>query len=184
MLVATKRATTLGSSLAYWHWSKIHVRRHKKQSDAAPFLPWQHIIIDTGDGLLDLREDEEHGKCSTIFVGAAPSDVQYQQLTEYSAKFKVRPRRWSYSSSPPTGCRLFEYVLLLDKNGVASKQSSECDANQIPVLRVSEIRVPASSRFWLFNMAVPTCVLPPTEHTPAAFQAVCIADTPGSLFIE
>ncbi|CAN0098935.1 unnamed protein product, partial [Ectocarpus sp. 13 AM-2016] len=58
----------------------------------------QHVIIDTGDGDFDLLNDgdENHGKCSTIFVGSQPSvgedgaTGQYEQLLAYSAKFQVR----------------------------------------------------------------------------------------------
>ena len=58
------------------------------------FLLEQHVIIDTGDRELDLNVSDDHGKCSAIFVGAVPSEVQYKQLTEYSAKFKVRVNVW------------------------------------------------------------------------------------------
>ncbi len=34
--------------------------------------------------------DEDHGRCSAIFVGAPPSTRQYEQLTDYSKTFKVR----------------------------------------------------------------------------------------------
>jgi len=53
----------------------------------------QHLIIDTGDSELDLiyeNTDEDHGKCSAIFVGTPPSTQQYEQLTNYSTTFKVR----------------------------------------------------------------------------------------------
>lgn len=71
--------------------------------------PSQHVIIDTGDGVFDLLNDgdENHGKCSAIFVGSQPSvgedgaTGQYEQLLAYSAKFQVRRETHApYRSTP------------------------------------------------------------------------------------
>ena len=71
-------------------FSRVHITKKLVLATLRSLAWGQHIIIDTGDGELDLNVAEDHGKCSAIFVGASPSTVQYKQLTEYSAKFKVR----------------------------------------------------------------------------------------------